>query len=72
MDNQIQSHAWRKSTASNPQGNCVELAQLDSGRVAMRNSRDVNGVVLDYPSEALGSFMGAIRAGVLDDIRGVN
>lgn len=34
---------WRKSHFSNPSGNCVELAELPDGRVAMRNSRDPEG-----------------------------
>ncbi len=31
---------WQKSSFSNPSGNCVELAPLPGGGVAMRNSRD--------------------------------
>ncbi len=30
---------WRKSRASNPSGNCVEVAALADGAVAVRNSR---------------------------------
>jgi hypothetical protein len=32
----------RKSTRSNGQSNCVEVAFLDDGRVAMRDSKDKN------------------------------
>ena len=39
---------WRKSHFSNPSGNCVELAELPDGRVAMRNSRDPEGPALIY------------------------
>jgi Domain of unknown function (DUF397) len=31
--------AWRKSRYSNPGGNCVEMAELLAGSVAVRNSR---------------------------------
>ncbi len=31
---------WRKSSASNPSGNCVEAAALPDGSVALRNSRE--------------------------------
>lgn len=60
--------AWRKSSASNPQGNCVELAVLGRGRVGMRNSRDVHGAVLDYSPEALDAFLAMVREGALDGI----
>jgi len=35
----IEGATWRKSSYSNPYGNCVELAELADGRVAVRNSR---------------------------------
>jgi len=31
---------WRKSTHSNAEGACVEVAFLDGGRVAVRDSKD--------------------------------
>ncbi|MFZ0047785.1 MAG: DUF397 domain-containing protein, partial [Streptosporangiaceae bacterium] len=39
---------WRKSTASNPSGNCVEAAALPDGQVAVRNSREPGGPALVY------------------------
>ncbi len=68
MNDDASVPAWRKSSASNPQGNCVELAVLDSGRVGMRNSRDVHGAVLDYPAEALAAFLATVRGGALDGV----
>ncbi|WP_348538174.1 DUF397 domain-containing protein [Nocardia carnea] len=38
--------AWRKSTFSNPSGNCVEFAEAAGNLVAVRNSRFPDGGVL--------------------------
>lgn len=59
---------WRKSTASNPSGNCVELAELACGHVAMRNSRFPAGPVLVGSRAALAAFVLAARSGELDDL----
>ncbi|MFE2999761.1 DUF397 domain-containing protein [Nocardia sp. NPDC059246] len=31
--------AWRKSIHSNPSGNCLEIAELPDGGIALRNGR---------------------------------
>jgi hypothetical protein len=59
---------WRKSTASNPSGNCVELAELASGAIALRNSRHPTGPVLVSTREAVASFIRSIRNGEFDDL----
>jgi Domain of unknown function (DUF397) len=59
---------WRKSTASNPSGNCVELAELAGGRIAMRNSRFPAGPVLVGTRAAMAAFVRAARNGELDDL----
>lgn len=38
-DARLAAVCWRKSRRSNSRGNCVELARLAGGEVAMRNSR---------------------------------
>ena len=40
---QLGAVEWRKSRASNPSGDCIEVAALDSGAIAVRNSRDPHG-----------------------------
>ena len=59
---------WRKSTASNPSGNCVELAELAGGQVALRNSRFPAGPVLVGTRAAVAAFVRAARSGELDDL----
>ena len=39
---------WQKSWHSNPNGECVELAALPTGEIAMRNSRFPAGPILLY------------------------
>jgi hypothetical protein len=61
---------WRKSSASNPTGNCVELAELPDGGVAMRNSRQPAGAVLVYTRAEIAAFILGVRAGEFDDLAG--
>ncbi|MFF3668337.1 DUF397 domain-containing protein [Microtetraspora malaysiensis] len=61
---------WRKSRYSNPNGNCVELAPLPGGGVAMRNSRHPEGPALVYRAADLRLFAHAVKAGEFDDLLG--
>lgn len=59
---------WRKSTASNPSGNCVELAELPGGAVAVRNSRHADGPALVYTRAEIAAFLAGVRNGEFDDL----
>jgi hypothetical protein len=59
---------WRKSTASNPSGNCVELAELAGGDIALRNSRFPTGPFLVGTRDAVAAFLRAARSGEFDDL----
>lgn len=60
--------AWRKSTVSNPTGNCVELAVLSDGDVVLRNSRFPDGPQLTYTQAEMAAFVRGVQAGEFDDL----
>lgn len=57
------SHAtWRKSTFSNGSGgNCVQVGQLPQGRLAVRDTQNRTGAVLQFSAEAWHLFITSIR-----------
>ena len=61
---------WRKSGRSSAQGNCVELAALPGGGVAVRNSRDPEGPALLFTDAELDAFVGGVRDGDFDGLLG--
>jgi hypothetical protein len=64
----LEGAAWRKSSHSGYNGNCVELAALAGGGVAMRNSRDPHGPALIYTRSEVAAFLAGIKDGEFDDV----
>lgn len=54
--------AWRKSTASQPGGNCVEVG-LDEGMVRVRDSWNQPGTVLSITQAGWRAFLASTREG---------
>jgi hypothetical protein len=59
---------WRKATASNASGSCVEVAVLPGGDVAVRNSRYPSGPALVYTRAEIAAFLDGARNGEFDDL----
>lgn len=52
--------AWRKSTRSSGNGNCVEFRDLD-GEVAVRDTKDRGGPELHFTGAGWRSFLEALK-----------
>jgi hypothetical protein len=59
---------WRKSRHSNPSGNCVEIAALPDGAVAIRNSRHPSGPALICAPTEFSAFLASARDGEFDSL----
>jgi hypothetical protein len=51
---------WRKSTASTPTGNCVEVGHVGAV-IAVRDTTDRDGGTLGFPASAWAAFTAARR-----------
>lgn len=53
---------WRKSSRSDPQPNCVELAQVNNV-IGMRDSKDPNRAMLQFTKHRFTAFLAAAKSG---------
>lgn len=67
---QIPGVTWVKSSFSGANGECVEVAQLSNGEVAMRNSRDPSGPALVYTRAEISAFVAGVKSGEFDGAAG--
>lgn len=57
--------AWVKSSHSLDNGTCVQVAQ-DTEIGLLRDSKDPDGPVLQFPRQAVREFLAAIKCGQFD------
>lgn len=65
---QLSDLSWRKSRRSGALGNCVELAPLTGGQVAIRHSQRPDGPVLVYTRAEMAAFLSGAKDGEFDDL----
>ncbi|MGH3851648.1 MAG: DUF397 domain-containing protein [Pseudonocardiaceae bacterium] len=54
---------WRKSRYSSLQGNCLEVADLDGGHRAVRDSKDPSGAALMFTAAEWSAFTAGVKSG---------
>ena len=57
---------WHKSAYSGNTGACVEIAELDGGQRALRDSKDRSGPILIFTPVEWSAFAAGVRDGEFD------
>ncbi|MFI0260582.1 DUF397 domain-containing protein [Streptomyces sp. NPDC017056] len=66
--NEIPGVTWQKGSASLGDGNCIEIAALPEGGVAMRNSRYPDGPALVFTTAELAAFVAGAKDSEFDHL----
>ncbi|GAB3210283.1 DUF397 domain-containing protein [Marinactinospora thermotolerans] len=65
---ELQDVTWQKSRRSNSRGNCVEMARLSNGSIAVRNSRFPDGPALVYTQAEIDALILGAKDGDFDNL----
>lgn len=57
---------WRKSTFTSNSGQCVEIAELPGGAIAIRDSKSPRRDPLRFTSAEWAAFLNGVHAGEFD------
>ncbi|WP_433890909.1 DUF397 domain-containing protein [Streptomyces sp. CA-111067] len=60
---------WRKSSYSNHEGACVELAVIDQWTIGFRDSKDPSGPILAFDRAEAAAFLSGTALGEFTDRR---
>jgi len=65
-DADLSDAAWRKSSLSGAEHNCVEVAFLDANTVAVRDSKNPAAGITQFTATEWQSFIAAVKQGKFD------
>ncbi|MFI5782963.1 DUF397 domain-containing protein [Nocardia sp. NPDC051570] len=68
MISDLSSARWFKSSRSQGDGDCVEIAHLDGGMVGIRDSKNPTGPALVFAPGEWDAFTATVRDGEFDRI----
>ncbi|MGV9415294.1 DUF397 domain-containing protein [Nocardia sp. NPDC003693] len=63
MNDELNTAVWKKSSFSQPSGECVEVARLSSGRVGVRDSKNPGGPALVFTPGEWNAFIAGVEGG---------
>ncbi|MGW4351336.1 DUF397 domain-containing protein [Nocardia sp. NPDC004582] len=66
MKDDLAEANWFTSTYSQGGGECVEVAFVEGGRVAVRDSKDQHGPAFVFTPAQWNAFTGGVRRGEFD------